>query len=246
MGSVTIAQALGLPFPVLAAGVVAMAVGCFLGAEKLETIFAPKAGKPVPGVATRPSATAPSRRWAPLAVLGLVTVALPARVRRRRRRSPSRRSAPSSSRRRSSPSPQELWILDLRDAKAAPATERIPGTVTLPEGTTRGEVRRDAPRHADARRLRAGRRRRPFPTGLRAFPGEVLVLAGGFDAWKGAVLAAPQPPAEPDPRPHRGVPHEERPERLLHRSRGGPAAEARREGRRDLRRAEEGRRLLTP
>jgi hypothetical protein len=37
------------------------------------------------------------------------------------------------------------------------------------------------------------------PEGLDAFPGEVLVLSGGFDAWKSAVLAAPQPPAEPTP-----------------------------------------------
>ena len=48
MGSVTIAQALGVPFPVVAAAVVAMAIGCLVGAEKLEAIFAPKAGKPVP------------------------------------------------------------------------------------------------------------------------------------------------------------------------------------------------------
>ena len=48
MGSVTIAQATGLPFSVLAAGVVAMAIGAFLGAEKLELIFARRAGKDVP------------------------------------------------------------------------------------------------------------------------------------------------------------------------------------------------------
>jgi hypothetical protein len=38
-----------------------------------------------------------------------------------------------------------------------------------------------------------------LPEGLRAFPGEVLVLAGGFDAWKETVLAAPPPPADPTP-----------------------------------------------
>ena len=32
-----------------------------------------------------------------------------------------------------------------------------------------------------------------------AFPGEVLALAGGFDAWRREVLAAPQPPADPTP-----------------------------------------------
>ncbi len=197
MGSVTIAQALGLPFPVLAAGVVLMAVGCFLGAEKLETIFAPKASKTGTGVAARRPQPRlrgdgrPRRRSA----------SSPSRFRRVRPPSPQKPLAKIGAvelAQKIVAAPQELWILDLRDAKAAPATERIPGTVTLPEGTTAAQLAATLP--ATRTLVAYAQGDVPaLPEGLRAFPGEVLVLAGGFDAWKGAVLAAPQPPAEPTP-----------------------------------------------
>jgi len=196
MGSVTIAQALGLPFPVLAAGVVLMAVGCFLGAEKLETIFAPKASRPVP--ASQPAVR--NRAFAAmgaLAVIGLVSVALPARPPAVAQTSLAKIGAVELAQKIVA-APQELWILDIRDAKSAPVTERIPGTVTLPEGSTAAKFAATLPA---TRTLVAYAQRdvADLPEGLRAFPGEILVLAGGFDAWKGAVLATPQPPAEPTP-----------------------------------------------
>ena len=195
MGSVTIAQALGLPFPVLAAGVVLMAVGCFLGAEKLETIFAPKANKPVPASqpALRNRAFA-AMGW--LAVLGLVTLALPARLPSETATPPARIGAVELAQRIVA-SPQALWILDLR-APGAADTERIPGTMTLPEGTTAATFAATLP--ATRTLVAYAQGDVPaLPEGLRAFPGEVLVLAGGFDAWKATVLATPQPPAEPTP-----------------------------------------------
>ncbi len=196
MGSVTIAQALGLPFPVLAAGVVLMAVGCFLGAEKLEQIFARKAGKAAPA-SNPPVRNRAFAAMGAIAVLGLVTVALPARV-PAETATPLARIGAVELARKIVASPQELWILDLRDAKSAPATERIPGTMTLPEGTTAASFAATLP----ATRTLVAYAQGDVPAlseGLRAFPGEVLVLAGGFDAWKAAVLAAPQPPAEPTP-----------------------------------------------
>ncbi|HYN40481.1 MAG TPA: hypothetical protein VE129_01795, partial [Thermoanaerobaculia bacterium] len=195
-GSVTIAQALGLPFPVLAAGVVLMAVGCFLGAEKLETIFAPKAHKPVP--VSQPAVR--NRAFAlmgALAVLGLVTVALPARQTAVAQKSLAKIGAVELAQKIVA-APQELWILDLRDTKAAPATGRIPGTMTLPEGTTAVKFAATLPATRTLVTYAQGDVV-ALPEGLRAFPGEVLVLSGGFDAWKGAVLAMPQPPAEPTP-----------------------------------------------
>ncbi len=196
MGSVTIAQALGLPFPVLAAGVVLMAVGCFLGAEKLETIFAPKASRPVP--VSQPAVR--NRAFAlmgALAVVGLVSVALPARppvV----AREPLAKIGAVELAQKIVAAPQELWLLDLRDSKAAPAAERIPGTMTLPEGTTAAQLAATLPATRTLVAYAQGDVA-ALPEGLRAFPGEVLVLSGGFEAWKGAVLATPQPPAEPTP-----------------------------------------------
>ena len=195
MGSVTIAQATGLPFPVLAAGVVAMAIGCFLGAEKLETIFAPKAGKAVPD--SQPAVR--NRAFAAMgtvAVLGLATLGLPARpvtvVEK-----PAAKIGAVELAQKIVAAPQELWILDLRAPDAA-GKERIPGTVTLPEGTTAAKFAATLPA---TRTLVAYAQDdlSAIPEEVRAFPGEVLVLAGGFDSWKSSVLAAPQPPVEPTP-----------------------------------------------
>jgi hypothetical protein len=196
MGSVTIAQALGLPFPVLAAGVVLMAVGCFLGAEKLETIFAPKANKPVP--ASQPAIR--NRAFAAmgaLAVVGLVSVALPTRQTAVVQK-PLAKIGAFELAQKIVAAPQEIWILDLRDPKAAPVAERIPGTMTLPEGTTAAKFAATLP----ATRMLVAYAQgdvAALPEGLLTFPGEILVLSGGFDAWKGAVLATPQPPAVPTP-----------------------------------------------
>ena len=197
MGSVTIAQALGVPFPVLAAGVVLMAVGCFLGAEKLETIFAPKANKPVP--ASQPAVR--NRAFAAmgaLAVVGLVTVALPARQTAVAEKPLAKIGAVELAQKIVA-APQELWILDLRDAKAAPATERIPGTMTLPEGTTAAQVRRHAPRHPDARRLRAGRRGELFPRVSAPSPAK----SSSFPAAStpGRAPSSPRPSPRPSPPP---------------------------------------------
>ncbi len=196
MGSVTIAQATGLPFPVLAAGVVAMAIGCFLGAEKLEQVFAKKAGKAAP-VSNPPVRNRAFAAMGALSVLGLVTVALPARPNAVVKRPIAKVGAVELARMIVA-APQELWILDLRDAKAGPAAERIPGTVTLPEGTTAATFAATLPATRTLVAYAQGDVAE-LPEGLRSFPGEVLVLAGGFDSWKSSVLAAPQPPVEPTP-----------------------------------------------
>ncbi|MBI5443035.1 MAG: YeeE/YedE family protein [Deltaproteobacteria bacterium] len=196
MGSVTIAQALGVPFPVVAAGVVLMAIGCFLGAEKLEAIFAPKFAKTAP-VSNPPVRNRAFAVMGTLAALGLVTVALPARTPAAVAETPAARIGAVELARRIVASPQDLWILDLRAPDAA-GKERIPGTVTLPEGTTPATYAATLPATRTLVAYAQGDVE-ALPADLRAVPGEVLVLSGGFDAWKATVLAAPQPPAEPTP-----------------------------------------------
>ena len=78
MGVVRIDQLLGVPISVVAAAVVAMAVGAFLGAEKLEAIFAPRAGALVPASPARVKARVFSG-FAAVAALALVALALPTR-----------------------------------------------------------------------------------------------------------------------------------------------------------------------
>ncbi len=195
MGSVTIAQATGLPFSVLAAGVVAMAIGAFLGAEKLEAIFARRAGKEVPPSNDRLR----NRQFAALgtlAVLGLVTVALPATK-------PAVAAKPFGTigavdlARRIVSDPQGLWIVDMRGASGA-SVEIIPGTAPLPEGTTSAKYVATLPPTRTLVAYAQGDLA-ALPAGFEAYPGEVLLLSGGYDAWKGEVLAPPRPPAEPTP-----------------------------------------------
>jgi hypothetical protein len=197
MGSVTISQATGIPFPVLAAGVVAMAIGCFLGAEKLEAVFAPKMGKPLPAA----NASLRNRQFAALgalAALGLVVwVAVP-RVRPAAAAKPLGRIDAVALAKKVVSDPQGLWIVDLRDPKATPPADRIPGTATLPEGTTPAAFAATLPATRTLVVYAQGDVA-ALPAGLEAFPGEVLALAGGFDTWKASILSAPQPPAEPTP-----------------------------------------------
>jgi len=197
MGSVTISQATGIPFPVLAAGVVATAIGAFLGAEKLEAVFARKAQRPLP-----PSnATYRNRQFAALgalAALGLVAwVAVP-RVKPAVAEKPFGRIGALDLAKSIVSDPQRLWIVDLRDAKATPPAEKVPGTVTFPEGTTPAAFVSTLPA---TRRLvvYAQGDVAALPAGFESFPGEVLALAGGYDAWKAEVLATPRPPADPTP-----------------------------------------------
>ena len=197
MGSVTIAQATGIPFPVLAAGVVAMAIGCFLGAEKLETIFAPKANRPLPP--SNPSVR--NRQFAALgtlAALGLAAwVAVP-RVMPVAGAKPAGRIDAVALAKEVVSDPQRLWLVDLRDPKSVPPAERIPGTATPPEGTTPAAFAATLP--ATRTLVVYAQGDVPdLPAGFEKFPGEVLVLAGGFDAWKAKVLATPEPPADPTP-----------------------------------------------
>jgi hypothetical protein len=195
MGSVTIAQATGLPFPVLAAGVVAMAIGCFLGAEKLETIFAPKAGKAVP--VSQPAVR--NRAFAAMgtiAVLGLATLGLPSQTPAAAER-PVARIGAAELAQKIVADPQRLWLLDLRDP-AAPNADRIPGTAPLPEGSTAAAYAATLPPTRTLVVYAEGDLT-ALPGQVEAWPGDVLVLSGGWNAWKTSVLAPPAPPAEPTP-----------------------------------------------
>jgi rhodanese-related sulfurtransferase len=192
MGSVTIAEVLGVPFPFVAAAVVAMAIGCFVGAEKLETIFAPKAGK----VAPPSNARVRNVQFVALgsiAALGLVTVALPARQTAAPAKALARIGAVELAQKIVA-DPHSLWIVDLRDPKSAVAG-RIPGTATLPAGTTPAKFAASLPATRTLVAYAQGDLS-SLPAGFSSFPGEVLVLAGGYDAWRSAVLSAPQLPAD--------------------------------------------------
>ena len=181
MGSVTIAQALGVPFPVVAAAVVAMAIGCFVGAEKLERIFAPKAGKTVPvsePARPQPAVRGPRHDRGPRPRHGRAPRAAGAGDGEDRREDRSRRARAEDRR-------GPAVALDPRPARPEGGRRRrgSPGRVTLPEATPPAKLAATLPATRTLVAYAQGDVA-ALPAGLDAFPGEVLVLAGGYDAWK--------------------------------------------------------------
>jgi rhodanese-related sulfurtransferase len=195
MGVARIDRLLGVPIAVVAAAVVAMAVGAFLGGEKLEAIFAPRSGALAPASPTRVKARV-FGGFAAIAALALAALALPTRG----AATPARAAqtiGPLDLARELVMVPETLWIVDLRPGAAA-AKERIPGSMAPPAGDAQAAFAADL---APTRRLVAygASGAAVLPAGVRKFLGDVYVLEGGFEGWTSAVLTAPVPPVNPTP-----------------------------------------------
>jgi rhodanese-related sulfurtransferase len=194
MGVVRLNDLLGVPTAVVAAAVLVMAIGAFVGGEKVERIFAGRAGEPAPASPPRVKA----RVFAALAAataLALLALALPVR----------KAAAPEAIARTIEPvelarqlivAPQDFWVVDLRPDAAAQG--RIPGAMPLSSNDPgASQVARLSP----TRRLVVYAQGDPaaLPQGVLRFAGEIRVLRGGYDAWQAAVLAPPLPPESPTP-----------------------------------------------
>ncbi len=195
MGSVTLPRLLGIPYPVVAAAVVAMAIGAFIGGEKLEEVFTKRVGVPMPPASPR-LRNRVFAGFAATAVLGLATMAVPSRA----VPSPPRVAGtitPLDLAKKLVSSPQDIWLLDLRAAGVA-ARARIPGALTLAPDDRGARFAASLP--ATRSLVVYGDADLPaLPEGVRSHPGEVLVLSGGWEAWQKAVLTAPTPPESPTP-----------------------------------------------
>jgi hypothetical protein len=195
MGVVTLYGALGVPPAVAAGGVVAMAIGAFVGAEKVEAIFCKRTGE-------EPPPSSPKARNAVFAGLGatiavaLVLAFLPkhapvASVR------PVERIGASTLAAQLVSAPGDLWLVDLRGEQVA-VKDRIPGAIALPGGT-KGD---DFLAQASPRRtlvLYGQKNLAAVPAGARNFGGKVAVLQGGYEAFQEGYLQKPAPPAEATP-----------------------------------------------
>jgi rhodanese-related sulfurtransferase len=187
LGSVFLYDLLGLPAPVMALLVAAMAAACFVGAERLERIFSHGAA-PAPAPLPRRLVFA---GFGALAALGLATLALP---------SPTAavpaapaRIAPLELARRVVEAPWTVRVLDLRPA-AACAEARVPGAECLPsEGLAALDLGGGGPAR-DLVLVAAGDLA-ALPAEAAAHRGRVLALEGGFEAWRTVVLSPPAPPA---------------------------------------------------
>ncbi len=187
LGQLYLHDLLGLPAPVVALLAALMAVGCFVGAERLERIFA--------GDAAPLSPLAPRRfvfaGMGALAAVGVATLALPAATAATPAR-PARIAAPALAR-RVIDEPWKVRILDVRPREAC-AAARVPGSECAPAATLAALSLADASPAPDLVVVGEGDLAEA-PAEIRAFRGEALVLEGGFPAWRAYALATPEPPA---------------------------------------------------
>ncbi|HSM92152.1 MAG TPA: YeeE/YedE thiosulfate transporter family protein [Anaeromyxobacteraceae bacterium] len=190
-GQLFLYDLLGVPAAVLALAIALVAIGAFLLGEWVE--------RKVAGAAAPPSPARPKRLvFGALAGAGLVavvTLALPFGAKAGPRA--AGRIAVEELARRVFERPWDQRVIDVRGAEPCGAA-RIPGA----ECVAAAEVARLGldlePASRDLVFVGAGDLPEP-PPGAMAFPGRVLILAGGFEAWRGWALTAPTPPAATAP-----------------------------------------------
>lgn len=187
LGQVYLYDVLGLPAAVVALFVALMAVGCFLGAEKLERIFGKEAAPLSP--------LAPKRfvfaGYGAFAAVGLASLALPTGT-AATPAAPARIAAADLAR-RVLDEPWKVRVLDVRPLEEC-AKERVPGAECAPVATLKDLYLADVSAARDLVVVAEGDLAE-LPAEVRAYRGEVRVLEGGFEGWRQYALTAPPPPA---------------------------------------------------
>jgi uncharacterized membrane protein YedE/YeeE len=172
----------------LALGVTLMAVGCFLGAEKLEQALHAKA---TPVAMPGPAGRAGKRvfyGFGAAALAGLVLAFLPTARPALRQAAPME---PLELARRVLEEPWKLRVLDLRSPEAY-AAQRIPGSESVQPAQLASLDLAFANPTKDLVVVMASETG-PLPEALGTFPGRLLTLKGGFPGWKAFALEAPVP-----------------------------------------------------
>jgi hypothetical protein len=190
-GQLFLYDVLGVPAAVLALAVAVVAIGSFLFGEWVE--------RKVAGEAAPASPAGPKRivfgAFAGVALVALATLALPTGAGAGARTAGA--IGVEELARQVFERPWEQRVIDVRGAEAC-AASRIPGAECVPAA----EVARLGLELEPAARalvfVGAGDLAGP-PPGALVFPGRVLLLAGGFDAWKEWALTPPTPPAASAP-----------------------------------------------
>ncbi len=176
---------------ILAAAVLAMAVGCFLAVEKIERLLASRADP----LATATPGGRPRRfvlaGLATAGVVGLAALALPTGT-QARPRDPATVTALELAR-RVFDAPWTVRVVDLRPV-ADCAARRVPGAECVPAADLPKLGLAYASRARDLVLVAEGDLA-AVPPAAAAFPGRVQALSGGWRAWEAFALAPPEPPA---------------------------------------------------
>jgi uncharacterized membrane protein YedE/YeeE len=188
MGVVRLPQLLGVPQAILAAGVVAMAIGAFLFAEWVETTLARRRNEAPPAA----SAATRNKVFAGLGiatVLGLASMALPAvTVPEAPVKSVAAWDALALAKALVE-RPGAVQVVDLRAPETC-AEKRIPGAMCRQAGDADAAFLSDL---AATRTLvlYGDSDIKDLPAGARRFGGEIALLTGGFSAFETGILAIP-------------------------------------------------------
>jgi sulfur transporter len=173
---------------IVAVAVTAMAVGCFLGAEKLEAVLRERA--PAPATPAGRAGRLVYAGFAACALVGAALLALPSGT-----AAGVRAAAPIDAgalARRVLDAPWSTRVVDVR-APAACAERRVPGAECVALEKL-AELRLADETGSRDLVLVADGDLGAVPASAVAYPGHVYALAGGFAAWRAYALNAPAPP----------------------------------------------------
>lgn len=186
LGQIYLYDVLGIPAAVIALFVAAVAIGAFLGAEKLERIIAKDEAPASPA--------APKRLvfagLGAFALVGAATLALPSAPGAK----PSAPAAISAGdlARRVLDEPWKVRVLDVRPMEAC-AQARVPGAECTPPETLKDLYLADVSAARDLVVVGEGALAE-LPAEIRAYRGKIFALEDGFAGWKAWALT---PPAQP-------------------------------------------------
>ncbi len=173
---------------VLAVGVTAMAIGCFLMVEKLEARLRDRATVDAMSTPAGMLGKRVFQGFGIAALAGLLLALAPART------APNTAPAPITSldlARRVIDAPWSVRVLDLRSREAYTAS-RIPGAEHVAPSELTKLGLGDAPAGRDLVLVVEGDLA-SVPAAAATFPGRVYALKGGFAAWQKDILTAPAP-----------------------------------------------------
>jgi uncharacterized membrane protein YedE/YeeE len=194
-GHLFLYQVLGLPPAVVAAAIAVMALAAFFGAEILERIFSKKRfDSEPPRWSRRPAFAA----LGAAGLLAVVTLFFPMAQAPAAQEKKVDQISSADLAKRIFDAPWKLRILDLREEKAC-VEKRLPGAECAPMASL-GSLGLEYSPPAKEIVLVASGPLSNIPDALKRFPGRVIALRGGFEAWKEYALSPPKTPG-PDASP---------------------------------------------
>ncbi|MBU0550069.1 YeeE/YedE family protein [Myxococcota bacterium] len=186
----------GIPAPVLAALIVAMAFGAFILAEKVEAMMRARAAnpEPEPAPAQRHTSRMALGTILSMGILALGTLALPGGAPKAKQGDPAVVSpiGLDAFSHRLMEQPWTMRVLDLRPREAC-AKQRVPGAECAPLEALKDLGLGAAPAGGPALVLIGEGALEAAPEAARVYKGEVHLLEGGWAGWAGYALKAPEP-----------------------------------------------------